>query len=68
MIKDCDWEDLRALRTVRKPSEGMPRLKDLLVWLNESARDDIWIVLDIKVSSCSSRRPVDHGSLTLIDR
>jgi len=49
MIKDCEWEDLRALRTVRKPSEGMPRLKDLLVWLNESARDDIWIVLDIKI-------------------
>lgn len=68
MIKDCEWEDLRALRTVRKPSEGMPRLKDLLVWLNESARDDIWIVLDIKVISNARSSPAEFASLTLIDR
>lgn len=48
-IKDCDWEYISTLKTVRSPREGMPRLEDLLVWLHESGSDDVWILLDIKV-------------------
>lgn len=49
-IKDCDWEYLQGLKTVKEPRQGMPRLRDLLVWLNDAEREDIWVLLDIKVS------------------
>ncbi|KAK7427103.1 hypothetical protein QQZ08_006372 [Neonectria magnoliae] len=48
-IADCDWEYLKTLRTVRQPSEAMPRLKDLLEWLAMPRLEKIWVVLDIKI-------------------
>lgn len=48
---DCDWEYLSTLRTLEKPYDSMPRLSDLLQYLASPELEDIWILLDIKVSS-----------------
>ncbi|KAH6899652.1 PLC-like phosphodiesterase [Thelonectria olida] len=49
-IKDCDWDYLKTLRTVREPNEPMPRLRDLLQWLAIPRMQKIWVVLDIKIN------------------
>lgn len=51
-IIECDWEYLSELKTLKEPKEHLPRLEDLLVWLNDEERLDVWLLLDIKVS-CS---------------
>ncbi|KAL6866126.1 hypothetical protein ACO1O0_002228 [Amphichorda felina] len=48
-IRDCTWEYLSGLETVREPRQGMPRLSDLLEWLAEAGNEHIWILLDVKV-------------------
>lgn len=48
-IKDCDWSYLRTLRTLREPSQPMPRLQDLLEYLALPGSENIWVLLDIKV-------------------
>ncbi|XXH03615.1 hypothetical protein Hte_010020 [Hypoxylon texense] len=55
-VRDCDWSYLSTLRTLRQgePGEAMPRLKDLLEYLNEEGegegegREGVWVMLDIK--------------------
>jgi hypothetical protein len=52
-IADCDWEYLSTLETLREPRQGMPRLADLLSWLAQPEFEEIWVLLDIKVSSAT---------------
>ncbi|KAI1632998.1 PLC-like phosphodiesterase [Biscogniauxia mediterranea] len=48
-VRDRDWAELAALRTTRAPHEPMPRLRDLLAWLDEDPRTSgVWVMLDIK--------------------
>ncbi|OTB09053.1 hypothetical protein M426DRAFT_29083, partial [Hypoxylon sp. CI-4A] len=47
-VKDHDWDYLSTLRTVRKPEQAMPRLSDLLAYLNQPGLEHVWVVLDIK--------------------
>ncbi|KAI5923072.1 PLC-like phosphodiesterase [Camillea tinctor] len=47
-LKDRDWKDLRDLRTTQEPHEPMPRLRDLLEWLDGEGRGGMWVMLDIK--------------------
>lgn len=51
-VRDCDWSYLSTLRTLQEPAESLPRLKDLLEYLNEGALEHVWIMLDIKVCIC----------------
>ena len=48
-ILACDWSYLSTLRTLKVPHEPMPRLRDLLEYLASPQREDIWLLLDIKV-------------------
>ena len=50
-IIDCDWSYLSKLKTTQAPRSHMPRLLDLLLWLDEGGegREDVWVLLDIKV-------------------
>ncbi|CAI7572618.1 unnamed protein product [Penicillium palitans] len=50
-VADCDWEYLRTLRTLQAPHEPMPRLVDVLEYLRQPGRDNLWIVLDIKLTN-----------------
>ncbi|KAJ8127521.1 hypothetical protein O1611_g6115 [Lasiodiplodia mahajangana] len=47
-ISDCSWDHLSTLRTLREPSQPMPRLVDLLEYLNEPIAEHAWLLLDIK--------------------
>jgi phosphatidylglycerol phospholipase C len=48
-IADCEWEYLKELRTLKEPKQPMPRLLDLLRYLNTPGLEDIWVLLDIKL-------------------
>jgi phosphatidylglycerol phospholipase C len=48
-ISDCDWSYLKTLKTLKKPPESLPRLKDLLKYLAKPGLEEIWVLLDIKV-------------------
>jgi len=48
-VIDCSWDQLSKLRTLRVPHEPMPRLLELLQYLNKPGLEDIWLLLDIKV-------------------
>ncbi|KAK2609263.1 Lysophospholipase D gdpd1 [Conoideocrella luteorostrata] len=54
-LKDCDWDYLSTLETLREPKQGLPRLQDLLEWLaqeDQLAGDHesrTWVLLDIKL-------------------
>lgn len=66
-IANCDWSFLESLRTVRKPSQPMPRLLDLLKFLAQPGLEDTWILLDIKVrlkhTTCKAwRSPLTGGT------
>ncbi|KAJ5483851.1 hypothetical protein N7539_006051 [Penicillium diatomitis] len=50
-IGDCDWAYLKTLRTVQVPHEPMPRLAEILEYINQPEKEHIWVLLDIKVSS-----------------
>ncbi|KAJ5502811.1 Glycerophosphoryl diester phosphodiesterase [Penicillium fimorum] len=54
-VIDCDWEYLKTLRTLQAPHEPMPRLVDVLEYLSQPGRENIWILLDIKVSTLPTR-------------
>ena len=41
---------IKTLRTVAEPAQAMPRLVDLLDYLAQPGNEDIWLLLDIKVS------------------
>ncbi|KAG6002054.1 hypothetical protein E4U21_003486 [Claviceps maximensis] len=57
-LRDCTWESLSGVQTIRQPRQGLPRLRDLLAWLVEedklAAEEDHervrpWVLLDIKL-------------------
>ena len=47
---DCDWDYVSSLRTLKEPHQGMPRLRDLLEYLSQPGFEEIWLLLDIKVT------------------
>ena len=49
-IDDCDWEYISSLRTLRAPHEPMPKLSELLAFLTEDGQENVWLLLDVKVS------------------
>ena len=49
-IADCDWSLLETLRTTKDAEVPLARLDDLLAFLSEPGREDVWVLLDIKVS------------------
>lgn len=49
-IIDCDWDFLSQQRTLKEPHASMPRLTDLLEYLSTSGLENVWLLLDIKVS------------------
>lgn len=49
-VRDLDWSEISQLRTLREPHEPMPRLIDLLEYLDRPELQDIWLMLDIKVN------------------
>jgi phosphatidylglycerol phospholipase C len=48
-IKDCSWDYLSTLETLREPRQKMPALRDLLAMLNKPGMEHIWLLLDIKI-------------------
>ena len=50
-ILDCDWEEIKGLRTTGKQQEGMPRLQDLLEYLAQPGLEETWLLLDIKLDN-----------------
>jgi hypothetical protein len=50
-ISECNWDYLSSLQSVREPKQPLPRLSDLLEWLAAPGREEIWLLLDIKVRS-----------------
>ena len=53
-ICDCDWEDLKQLRSLKPPHEPIARLSNLLHYLASPETDQVWVMLDIKVSSITT--------------
>ncbi|KAK3045571.1 hypothetical protein LTR09_012855 [Extremus antarcticus] len=68
-IKECTWEEISAMRTVRggqgdkakaragvkTDGEAMPRLRDLLEYLAQPGLEEIWLLLDIKLSNSAEQ-------------
>jgi phosphatidylglycerol phospholipase C len=52
-VNEVDWDELATLKSLREPSQGLPRLVDLLRWLAEPGQEKTWVLLDIKVSHAS---------------
>ena len=50
-ILDVDWSYIKELRTMAEPAQPMARLVDLLEYLAAPERENIWVMLDIKVRS-----------------
>ncbi|KAJ5807938.1 hypothetical protein N7474_009207 [Penicillium riverlandense] len=50
-IIDCDWSYIQTLRTLKAPHEPMPRLADVLEYLVQPGREQIWAMLDIKLDN-----------------
>ncbi len=53
-IIDCEWEYLSTLRTIGENPQPMPRLLDLLEYLANPGLEELWVLLDIKVSVLQS--------------
>ncbi|RYC57106.1 hypothetical protein CHU98_g9111 [Xylaria longipes] len=47
-VRDLDWSEISQLRTLREPHLPMPRLIDLLEYLDQPGLQNIWLMLDIK--------------------
>ncbi|KAI0973986.1 PLC-like phosphodiesterase [Xylaria arbuscula] len=47
-VRDLDWSEISRLRTIREPRQPMPRLIDLLEYLDQPGLEDIGLMLDIK--------------------
>lgn len=54
-VVECDWQYLSTLRTLKAPYEPMPRLVDLLKYIAAQGRENVWLLLDIKVYDQSFR-------------
>ncbi|XXH03789.1 hypothetical protein Hte_010195 [Hypoxylon texense] len=53
-VAECDWDYLSTLRTLREPKQPIPRLVDLLEYLNEPGQESIWLFLDVKTDDDSA--------------
>ena len=62
-IKDCDWSCLETLRTTKAPHEPLACLRDLLERFLRPEWKDVWLMLDIKVSSILLLRAVKKNGL-----
>ncbi|KUI63237.1 hypothetical protein VP1G_10371 [Cytospora mali] len=49
LVRDCDWDYLSTLKTLREPSQPMPKLLDVLEYLAEPGKESVWVFLDIKI-------------------
>ncbi|KAI0390867.1 PLC-like phosphodiesterase [Xylariaceae sp. FL0594] len=47
-VHDLEWSQVKELRSLREPHEPMPRLVDLLRYLDEPGQQNVWLMLDIK--------------------
>jgi hypothetical protein len=47
---ESNWDELSVLRTLRETHDPMPRLTDLLEYLASPGLEDVWVVLDMKVT------------------
>lgn len=65
-VIDCDWEYLQTLRTLQAPHEPMPRLVDVLEYLSQPGRENLWILLDIKVANPFSPTHTLHREVNII--
>lgn len=50
-IIDRTWDEIKDLETLAAPHEHMPRLKDLLHYLSQPEKDEVWTLLDIKLDN-----------------
>ncbi|KAI4866736.1 PLC-like phosphodiesterase [Hypoxylon rubiginosum] len=54
-VAECDWDYLRTLRTLREPKQPLPRLVDLLEYLDQPGQEHVWLFLDIKTDDDSTQ-------------
>ncbi|KAK5170167.1 uncharacterized protein LTR77_004752 [Saxophila tyrrhenica] len=68
-IKDCTWDEISKMRTVgggqgdkakakagiRTEGEAMARLQDLLEYLAQPGLEEVWVMLDIKLSNSAEQ-------------
>ncbi|KAI1435232.1 PLC-like phosphodiesterase [Xylaria sp. CBS 124048] len=47
-VSDLTWSEISELRTVKEPHERMPRLIDLMEYVDQPGRENVWLMLDIK--------------------
>lgn len=47
-VRDLDWCEISQLRTLREPRQQMPRLIDLLEYINQPGLEDVQLMLDVK--------------------
>ncbi|KAI1362678.1 PLC-like phosphodiesterase [Xylaria arbuscula] len=47
-VRDLSWAEISRLRTLREPRQPMPRLIDLLEYLNQPGLEQTQLMLDIK--------------------
>lgn len=50
-IIDRTWDEIKDLRTTAPPHVPMPRLEDLLDFLRRPGMEEIWLLVDIKLSN-----------------
>lgn len=50
-ILDSTWDEIKDARTIKEPHEPMPRLQDLLEYLAQPGLEEVWLLLDIKLSN-----------------
>ena len=71
-VRDLDWAEISKLRTLRAPHQPMPRLIDLLEYLNQPGLERMQLMLDIKVFApqpCElSKPPVGVPKLLILLR
>jgi len=50
-ILNCNWDEIKTLRTIAEPHEPMPRLSDVLELFAQPGMEDVWLLLDIKLDN-----------------
>lgn len=48
-IEDCEWSEIKDLRTTVEPSETIPTFEQVLRFMTEPGVEHVWLMLDIKV-------------------
>ncbi|RDW83540.1 uncharacterized protein DSM5745_03866 [Aspergillus mulundensis] len=66
-VASLDWIDLQNLRTVGAAQEPMPRLTDLLHFLNQPENRFVWVLLDLKMCNDPNLMvPAIAGDISLV--